>query len=87
MKKYLLALAATAVMTTPAFADYYIVQGPDKRCEIVETIPESYVQVGPFSFTSRDEAERQVEVVCKDQSVVIEGDDNDDDDTVVIERN
>jgi hypothetical protein len=86
MKKYLLALGATAALTTPAFADYYVVQGPDKKCEVVETVPESYVQIGPLSFATRDEAERQVEVICKQDNVVVDTDD-DDDSTVVIERN
>jgi hypothetical protein len=87
MKKYLLAIAATAAMTTPAFADWYVVRGPDEKCQVVETVPESYVQIGPLAFSTRDEAERQVEVICKQESVVIEGDDNDDDNAVVIERN
>ena len=86
MKKYLLAFAATAALTTPAFADWYVVRGPDEKCQVVETVPESYVQIGPLSFSTRDEAERQVEVICKQESVVIEGDD-DDNNTVVIERN
>ncbi len=64
MKKYLLAIAAAAVVTTPAFADYYIVRGPDKKCEVVEIVPENTVQLGPLSFTTRNEAERQTEVVC-----------------------
>jgi methionine-rich copper-binding protein CopC len=87
MKKYLLAIAATAAMTAPAFADYYVVRGPDEKCEVVETVPESYVQVGPLSFGTRDEAQRQVEVICKQDNVVVETDDDDDDKTVIIERN
>lgn len=85
MKKYLLAFAATAAMTTPAFAEYYIIRGADEKCEIVETVPENTVQVGPLSFTTRDEAQRQVEVVCQDDTTVVETDE--DGNAVVIERN
>lgn len=87
MKKYLLAFGAMAAMSTPAFADWYVVRGPDEKCDVVETVPERYVQVGPLAFTTRDEAQRQVEVICSQDSVVVESDDDDDDDRVVIERN
>jgi hypothetical protein len=86
MKKYLLALAASAAITTPAFADYYIIRGPDEKCEVVETVPENTVRVGPLAFTTRDEAERQVEVVCTEDRVVVESGDDDDNDGVVVER-
>lgn len=79
MKKYILAFGAGLVISAPAFAadEYYIVRGPDKKCTVVETLPQdnTIVQVGPLAFSTRNEAERQVEVVC-----------NEDDEDVVVER-
>jgi hypothetical protein len=70
MKKILIiAAAAAAVGVTPAFAaEYYIVQEKTtKECKIVETRPTetTWLQVGPVAFTTRDEADRQIKVVCK----------------------
>ena len=69
MKKILLvAAAATVVGATPAFADFYIVQEKTtKECKVVETRPTetTWVQVGPVAFKTRDEATKQVAVVCK----------------------
>lgn len=89
MKTYLFALAAVGAVavTTPASADYYIVRGPDENCKIVETQPSdaTYVQVGPLSIATRDAAEREIKVVCRDHYVIDE-DDNDSDTTVIIEK-
>jgi hypothetical protein len=88
MKKTLFAIAATAcaAVATPAFAEYYIVRGPDENCKIVETLPsdDTLVRVGPLSIGTRDEAEREVRVVCKDHYIVDEDDADDDDDSRVI---
>jgi hypothetical protein len=69
MKTYALATAAPALSALPAFsAEYYIVRGPDKKCKIVETKPvdTTIVQVGPLAFKTRDDAEREIRVVCKE---------------------
>jgi hypothetical protein len=65
-----LAACAVTICGTAAFADYYIVQERSSReCKVVETRPSetTWVQVGPLAFKSRDEADRQVAVVCKRQ--------------------
>lgn len=63
-------LGALASLSAPAFADYYIVHGPDRHCRVVERyIPgeeRDIIRVGPLSFGTREEAERQVRVVCRD---------------------
>lgn len=92
MKTYLFALAAVGAVAaaTPASAEYYIVRGPDENCKIVETQPSdaTFVQVGPLSLATRDDAEREIRVVCKDQYVIDEdnNDDDDSDSTVIIEK-
>jgi hypothetical protein len=58
-----------AAFAVPASAEYYIVHGPDRRCRVVETYSPSerdLVRVGPLSITTREEAERQVKVVCRE---------------------
>jgi hypothetical protein len=69
MKKIILAAGLGLVVSTPVMADeYYIVRGPDKECRVVETRPAdtTIVQVGPLAFKARDEAEREMRVVCKE---------------------
>ena len=83
MKKYILAASLGLAMATPVAAqEYYIVRGPDKDCRVVETRPTdtTIVQVGPLVFKTRDEAEREVRVVCKEMYERREPD------TVIIER-
>jgi hypothetical protein len=75
MMKPLLALAILAGASAPAFAaEYYVVRGPDKRCRVVESKPAdtTIVQVGPMAFVTRDEAESQVRVLCKEDSSTVE---------------
>ena len=64
-----LAAAAAALVSTAALAaEYYVVQEKTtKECKIVETRPTetTWVQVGPLAFKTRDEAEKQIKVVCK----------------------
>ena len=63
-----IAAAATAMFASAASADYYIYQEQaTKECKVVETRPaeRTWVQVGPLAFRTRDEADRQVAVVCK----------------------
>ena len=55
----------------PAFADYYIVHGPERYCRVVERfVPgeeRDIVRVGPLRLGTREEAEREVRVICRDQ--------------------
>ena len=50
-------------------AEYYIVRGPDKKCKVVETKPadKTVIVVGDKAYVSREEATKQVAVVCKDK--------------------
>src|SRR5262245_57119770 len=69
MKKYILAAGLGLFASTSVMADeYYIVRGPDKDCRIVEQRPSdtTIVQVGPLAFKTRDEAEREIRVVCRE---------------------
>ena len=69
MKRSMLTLGVFMALSAPVMAgEYYIVHGQDRHCNVVERIPESHeiIRVGPLSFSSRDEAERQVKVVCSD---------------------
>ena len=42
-----------------------------KKCKVVETKPSAtettWIQVGPMAFKTRDEAEKQVTVICKEK--------------------
>ena len=56
-------------VAAPAFAaEFFIVRGPDKKCQIVEkrTTDTKVVIVGDKAYVSRDEAQKQLTVVCKD---------------------
>lgn len=69
MKK-LIAIASLLAMTVPAVAaEFYVVRGPDKKCRVVETRPKekTIVVIGDRAYTSRDEAEKQIKVVCKEK--------------------
>lgn len=73
MKQYLLASAALLVGMGAAHADYYVVQESNtKECKIVETVPEDkvWIQVGPVAFATREEADKEVAVLCKDNPKV-----------------
>jgi hypothetical protein len=67
--KYVLPMALMFAISTPALAaEYFVVRGPDKKCKVVETRPtdKTIVVVGDRAYVSRQEAEAQVKVVCKD---------------------
>jgi hypothetical protein len=69
MIKYVLPVAILLGATVPAFAaEYYIVRGPDKKCKVVETRPtdKTVVVVGDKAYVTRDEATKQLAVVCKE---------------------
>jgi hypothetical protein len=68
MIKYILPLALLVGATAPAFAaEYFIVRGPDKKCQIVEKRPtdKTMVVIGDKAYVSHDEAQKQLAVVCK----------------------
>ena len=74
-KKIVLAAAAMlAVCSSAAFAaEYYVVQDKSTmKCKIVETkLPATettWVQVGPLAFKTREEAEKQSTVICKEKT-------------------
>ena len=57
MLKYVLPLAALTAMTAPAFAaEFYVVRDPDTKI----------VVLGNKAFVTKDEAEKQITVLCKD---------------------
>jgi hypothetical protein len=63
-----LAAAASALASSTALADFYVVQEKStKKCKIVETKPTetTWIQVGRLAFKTREEADRQIKVVCK----------------------
>ena len=69
MIKYVLPVAILIGATAPAFAaEYYVVRGPDKKCKVVETRPtdKTMVVVGDKAYVTREEATKQVAVVCKE---------------------
>ena len=69
MIKYVLGAALLVGATAPAFAaEFFIVRGPDKKCQIVEKRPTDtkIVVIGNKAYVSRDEAQKQLSVVCKD---------------------
>jgi len=71
IKQLCLAGAAVALLSSTALAaEYYIVQEKaTKKCKIVEARPTetTWVQVGPLAFKTRDEADKQLAVVCKEK--------------------
>jgi hypothetical protein len=71
LKQLCLAGGALALLSSTALAaEYYIVQEKaTKKCKVVDVRPTetTWVQVGPLAFKTRDEADRQVAVVCKEK--------------------
>jgi hypothetical protein len=69
MLKYAVLGAAAVSLAVPALAaEYFIVRGPDKQCRIVEKRPteKTITVIGDKAYVTREEAEKQVKVVCKD---------------------
>jgi hypothetical protein len=69
MLKYVLPAALLIGATAPAFAaEFYIVRGSDKKCRIVEARPtdKTVMVIGDKAYVSRDEATKQMAVVCKE---------------------
>ena len=67
-----LVVATVALLSSGATAEeYYVVQETaTKKCKIVESRPTetTWVQVGPLAFKTRDEAEKQIKVICKEKN-------------------
>lgn len=64
------AVALSVLASVPAYADYYVVRDEStEECKVVETLPEeeTWVQVGPVTFSSYDEAEQELVVVCEEE--------------------
>ena len=70
MIKYVLtATLLLGSVSAATAAEYYVVRGPDKKCKVVETRPteKTVVVVGDRAYTTREEATKQVKVVCKER--------------------
>jgi hypothetical protein len=68
MLRYALLAGMAVAIAVPAFAqEYFIVRGPDKKCRVVEKRPteKTIVVIGDRAYVTREEAEKQVKVVCK----------------------
>lgn len=69
MKRTIIAAAFLAIVTPALAGEYYIVRdGDDEECRIVETRPseDTIVVIGDRAYVTREEAEAQLAVVCKD---------------------
>lgn len=70
MWRHVIAVSVALGIAAPALAaEYYVVRGPDKKCKVVETKPvdETIVVVGDKVYATREEAEGQVKVICKEK--------------------
>ncbi len=68
MKTLIATAAVLTAFATPALADFFIVrEGPTGPCRIVETRPTDtkIVVIGNKAYKVRDEAERELKIVCK----------------------
>lgn len=68
MKRILFAAAAIGALSTPAFADFWVVRdSPTADCRIVETKPSDtkVTIVGNTVYKTREEATTQMTTVCK----------------------
>jgi hypothetical protein len=67
-KIILVSALAVATLSTPAFADFWIVRdSPTAQCKIVETKPADtkIMIVGNTVYKTRDEATKEMTTVCK----------------------
>ena len=71
LSKIAMATLALGLCSSAAMAaEYYVVQEKStKKCKVVETRPTetTWVQVGPLAFKTREEADKQIAVVCKEK--------------------
>jgi hypothetical protein len=71
MIKYLVTVTILIGSATAATAaECFIVRGPDKKCKVVEKRPteKTVTVIGDRAYVSREEATKQVAVVCKERS-------------------
>ena len=71
LAKLIAGVLGAAFFISAAVADYYIVQEKSTRkCTVVDTRPtdKEWMQVGPVAFKSREDAEKQVPVVCQERN-------------------
>lgn len=64
------AFAVTCFGSAAIAAEYYVVrEKSSQKCKVVETRPTetTWVQVGPLAFKTREEADRQLTVICKEK--------------------
>ena len=69
MTKYALAgLMLFALAGTAIAQEFFIVRGADKKCRVVEKRPteKTIVVIGDKAYVTRQEAEKQLTVVCKE---------------------
>ena len=72
MKRLLLTLLVIAGIPTSAFAaEYHIFQGIDKRCRVVDTVPNEVGAIlsGPSGFSTREAAAAELPKLCKQDQV------------------
>lgn len=70
LTKLIVGALSAALFASAAMADFYIVQEKStKKCKVVYTRPtdKAWIQVGPVAFKTREDAEKQVPVVCKEK--------------------
>jgi hypothetical protein len=70
MLKYVLPIGLVLGFAVPAIAaEYFIVRGPDKKCRVVEKRPteKTVVVVGDKAYVTKEEATKQLAVVCKER--------------------
>ena len=71
MFKYLVtATILLGSVTAVSAAEYFIVRGPDKKCKVVEKRPteKTITVIGDRAYVTREEAAKQVKVVCKERN-------------------
>jgi hypothetical protein len=71
MFKYLVtATILLGSVTAVSAAEYFIVRGPDKKCKVVEKRPteKTITVIGDRAYVTREEATKQVKVVCKERN-------------------
>ena len=71
LKKIALAAFTITIFGSAAIAaEYYVVrEKTTQKCKVVETRPTetTWIQVGPLAFKTREEADKQIAVICKEK--------------------
>lgn len=67
LRNVTIAAILLASTTAALSAEFYVVRGADKKCTVVEKKPvdKTVVVVGDRAFVTREEAEKQLKVICK----------------------